>query len=446
MEDPHIVDEGVWVLKKASPIIYGTIFLTAANLLLRLAAMTFQIYFSRRAGAAGTGLLQLIFSVTALSFTIGAAGIRTCAMYLTAGELGRNRPQRVPTVLSGCFQYSFVCGGLAALALWCSAPWLAGNWIGDVAAAHALRLYALFLPVRCLDGVLTGYFTSAGRIKTMVAVQFGEQCCAMAVSFFLLECWAGADVGRACLSVIAGNCLALLLSFCILLLLAPNHKGGKCRPPYQHILHTALPVALADTLRGGLNTAEHLIIPKRLALFAGTVDALADYGVLHGMVFPVLMFPAAVLFSLAELLVPEFSRCAAGERWPRVRYLVRRGLRVGLLYGLCTGGLLFLWAIPLGEVLYHTPAAGEMLRLYAPFVPVLYLDHIVDAMCKGLGQQSANARYNALTSFLDVVFLWLLLPRWGLGGYYFSFAATHLINFGLSLRRLALASGLRVRR
>ncbi len=65
-------------------------------------------------------------------------------------------------------------------------------------------------------------------------------------------------------------------------------------------------------------------------------------------------------------------------------------------------------------------------------------------MCKGLGQQNANARYNTLTSFLDVVFLWVLLPRFGLSGYYFSFAATHLINFALSLRRLMQVSGIRL--
>ena len=96
----------------------------------------------------------------------------------------------------------------------------------------------------------------------------------------------------------------------------------------------------------------------------------------------------------------------------------------------------FAAARPLGELLYRSEAAGACLRLYAPLVPILYLDIVVDAMCKGLGQQSANARYNLLTNLMDVALLWLLLPRFGMGGYYFSFAASHLVNFGLSLRRL----------
>ena len=164
---------------------------------------------------------------------------------------------------------------------------------------------------------------------------------------------------------------------------------------------------------------------------------------IRGMVFPVLMFPAAILFSLAELLVPEFSRCTACGSRNRVQYLAKQGLRAALLFGLCAGGMLYALADMLGELLYQSRQVGAFLRLYAVFVPMLYMDALVDAMCKGLGQQNANARYNTLTSFLDVVFLWYLLPRLGLDGYTVSFAVTHLINFALSLRRLIRVSGIR---
>lgn len=439
-------EAGALIEKKGTSIVRGTLLLTAANLLLRLAAMSFQVYLSGRIGAAGIGLLQLILSVKAMSFTMGSAGIRTCAMYLSAEEFGRGRPHGIHAVLSGCFQYSLVCSILVLFSLWQLAPWLAENWIGGSAATPSLRVCALILPICCLYGVMTGYFTAAGRIRELVGVEFLEQACAMAATFLLLSRWAGSDTGRACLSVILGGGASVLVSFRALRFL---HQGAlppppeTRRPPYRRILRIALPLAVADDLRAGLNTIENLIVPKRLARFAGTADALADYGVLHGMVFPVLMFPAAILFSLAELLVPEFSRCAAGKRMPRIRYLARRGLRVSLLFSLCAAGLLFIGADALGERLYHSAEAGRALRLYAPLVPLLYTDAIVDAICKGLGQQNANARYNLLTSFLDVALLWLLLPRYGLNGYYFSFSVTHLVNFCLSLRRLLLISGAR---
>ncbi|MDE7219194.1 MAG: polysaccharide biosynthesis C-terminal domain-containing protein [Oscillospiraceae bacterium] len=431
-------------MKKGNEIFYNMLLLTGTNFLLRLAGMSFQVYLSGRIGAAGIGLLQLVLSVAALAFTVGSAGVRTCATYLSAGEIGRGQAGGLSGVLSGCCQYSLLFGGAAAIALWRAAPWLCEVWIGDRAAIAALRLFALFLPVRCLHGVMTGYFTAAKRVGSTVVVSFLEQGCSIAVTLALLSRWAGADSGRAAVAVVAGGCAADVLGFLLLVgLRAGTGPRERARPPYSRILRVALPLALADTLRSGLNTIEDLIIPRQLALFAGTVNAMADYGMIRGMVFPVLMFPAAILFSLAELLVPEFSRCAARGSKNRVQYLAKQGLRVSMLFGLCAGGMLFAMADALGELLYREQQVGDLLRLYALFVPMLYVDTLVDAMCKGLGQQNANARYNTLTSFLDVVFLWCLLPKWGLNGYTVSFAVTHLINFVLSLRRLIRVSGIR---
>ena len=64
-------------------------------------------------------------------------------------------------------------------------------------------------------------------------------------------------------------------------------------------------------------------------------------------------------------------------------------------------------------------------------------------MLKGLSEQVATVRYNTITSVLDVLLLFVLLPRWGTAGYLFTFVATHVLNFALSLRRLVLASGCR---
>lgn len=178
------------------------------------------------------------------------------------------------------------------------------------------------------------------------------------------------------------------------------------------------------------------MVPKRLAQNRAVSNPLAEFGVVSGMIFPVIMFPAAILFGLTELLIPELARCAAAGSETRIHYLVRRGLRVALVYGMVMGGLLFLLSDWLCLSLYGSLDAAAHMRAYALLLPMLYTDILTDAMTKGLGQQKICVRYNIFTSLLDVIFLYFLLPKYGMDGYFVSFLVTHLINFLLSMDRL----------
>lgn len=420
------------------PIFYSALLLTCVNLLLRFVGTSFQVYLSGQIGAAGIGLLQLVMSVNGFAVVAGIAGIRTGTMYLTAEELGRNRKEYVRPVLSGCFAYSILFSCTAAAVLYFSAPAIAQSWIGNANTAEALQLFAAFLPVICLANVMTGYFTAANRIGTLATVEVAEQILSMVITVTLLKSWAGSDSVRACLSVIFGSCGASCLTLVCLVGLHLSHKmpSGPPLPMAHRLADTALPLALADVLKSGINTTENLMVPKRLALNKYTSDPLAAFGTLSGMVFPVLMFPACILFGLAELLIPELARCAAANSRGRISYLVQKSLRIAMLYGLLFGGLEFLLADWLCVSLYKSTDAVHFLRLYALLIPMLYCDAITDAMTKGLGQQKICVRYNILTSAMDVIFLWLLLPRYGMTGYFVSFTVTHLINFLLSLRLL----------
>lgn len=433
-------------LSKKTPILYSALLLTAVNLALRLVSTSFQVYISGRIGAAGVGLVQLVLSVSGMALVAAIAGIRTTTMYLTAAELGRNRPDKVRHVLWGCIVYSCICSGFVGVLLYLLAPVIAGQWIGNEACTHALRICAYFLPVCCLCGVMTGYFTAANKIGTLAIVEIAEQAVSMGITITALSFWAKDDIGKACQSVVlgsnAGACVTLLLL--TVLRFREHAPVGPKFPLRKRLLGISVPLALADDLKTGINTVENLMVPRRLQLYPAVTDPLATFGLVCGMVFPVLMFPAAIVFSLAELLIPEMARCHAAGSHIRIRYLTKKSLHVVLIYGCFFGGLLFLLAKPLCLWLYQNTHAGDHLALYATLAPMLYCDAITDAMNKGLGQQKISVRYNIFTAAMDVALLFLLLPRYGMGGYFFSFLITHAINFLLSLRLLLRTAQVRL--
>lgn len=164
--------------------------------------------------------------------------------------------------------------------------------------------------------------------------------------------------------MILGSSLSGCLTLCTLAALRNREhpQTGRSFPVAVRLLQAALPLALADVLKSGISTVENLMVPKRLAKNPMIADPLACFGTVSGMVFPILMFPACIL------------------------------------YGLAFSGLMYLLADTLCLRFYGSAAAGRYLRLYAPLIPMLCCDAITDTMTKGLEQQKACVRYNILTS------------------------------------------------
>ncbi len=424
-------------MAKRMPILYSALLLTGVNLLLRFVSTSFQVHITARIGPEGVGLLQLVMSVGSLALTAGIAGIRTTTMYLTAEELGKGRPGNVKWVLRGCYGYSILCSGVVAAAVYIFAPFVAEYWIGNSQVTGAVRIFSMTLPLVCICGCMTGYFTAANRISVLAAVEVGEQLCYMAFTLIALNLW-GNTAERACACVVLGSGVSALFTIlCLAVLRHREHsQSGPRMPIRSRLLNTALPLAAADNLKAGISTLENLLVPKRLAMYAGEISPLGAFGRVCGMVFPILMFPAAILFALAELLIPELARCAAGGKRKRIQYLAGKSMGFALIYGFVCGGVLYLLAKPLCQRIYGDETAGMYLQWYAVLAPMLYCDAITDAMCKGLGKQKYNVAFNILTSAMDVALLFILLPKMGMTGYFISFFITHAVNFLLSLNLL----------
>lgn len=437
-------------MHKRTSIPGGALLLTAANLLMRWISIRFNVYLSARIGAAGLGLLQLISTVGLFATLLGTCGVRVAAMTLCAEEFGRGSAGGVRAVVETALRAVGLLSVFAGALLFLLAQPIAVGLLGNAEAAPSLRAMGLLLPFGCLCGVMSGYFTAGARIGELVAIEIAERLVSVGATILLLRLWAGDDPAAACCAVTLGSSIGCVFDFFLLYARYRRQFRGVApqaqRQMGRRLRHLSIPLALNDALRAGLNTAEQLLIPYGLARFGGsTASALADYGTIHAMVFPVLMFPAAILYAVSDLLISELSRSRARGRQERIVDLSDKCLRLTLLFAAAVAGVMLLCSDFLGERICRSAEAGRYLRVFAPMVLMLYFDAIVDGMLKGLAEQLSCVRYNTFTSLLDVALLFVLLPRLGVGGYVLSFALTHGINLVLSLRRLLLVTGYRPR-
>ena len=420
---------------KGRTLVRGTLLLTVSGLALRGLGVLFQSLLAARVGAEGMGLLQLVLTVGGFAGTLGSSGVRVAALQLTARAWGRGDRSGVAAALLACLRYGLLVSAGVGAGLILLAGLLSAGLLRDVRTASALRLLGLLLPFPILAGILRAAFTACGRVKEPVAVELGERLVSLGATLLLLLA-AGRDPALACAAVIAGiyggSALTLLILWMRMTRSLP--RPGALPP----VARTALPLGFNDWLRSGLGAVEQFLIPWGLEKTGSRQTALAAYGTVSGMVFPLLWFPAELVFSLCELLVSELARLLAKKEHRRLRRLVRKSLVLTGLYALVVFTILYLGGGFLGRALFHSEQAGRYLRIFAPMVLFLYPDAVVDGLQKGLGQQLHLVRYNSFTNVIDVLGLWLLLPRYGLAGYVFTYCLSHLVNFFLSLRRLLI--------
>ncbi|MBQ7075506.1 MAG: polysaccharide biosynthesis C-terminal domain-containing protein, partial [Clostridia bacterium] len=211
-------------------------------------------------------------------------------------------------------------------------------------------------------------------------------------------------------------------------------KKGKVT---EKMLKIALPVALSTYLRTGLNSYKQIIIPKGLVKSGQLYKkALADYGVINGMVFPIIAFPMNILYSCGNLLVPELSECLARGNTVQIKRIVKKALKTTVLFSVPVFVFCLVFHDSIATLLYHNEEAGKYLLILCPIIITMYVDAVADGMLKGLNQQMYSMKYNILDSALSVILLLFLLPKYGLYGYIAVIYASEIFNTTLSVMRL----------
>lgn len=429
-------------MNRARRLVFNTALLTASSLLIRCIAMVWQVWLVSRIGSAGIGLFTLVVSVGGLAATFAISGIRFTSTRLISEELGLGNHGGVAAAVTRCCAFALFFGVAAMLILYLCAEPIGFLWIGDARTVLSLEIFAFGLPFISLSSVLGGYFTSTGRVYKSAGAQFIEEVIQVALTVLFLRAVPTGDLERSCAAVVAGSTVAQMLSFALLCALylgdRRRYRGGPSGGRLtRRMLHIAMPLALSAYTRTSLTTLQQMLVPRGLRKAGFSADkALSDYGIIQGMAFPVVAFPACFLMALSEMLVPELTEAQVAGHTGHISRLTSRLLERCILFSFGVASVMYTFSHELGVAIFSSDAAGKYIGIFALLVPVIYMDLITDGCLKGLGEMLYSMGINIADAFISVVLVIILLPKYGLPGYLFVIFATELFNFALSLMRL----------
>ena len=432
---------------------YNLLLMTAVSLVMRFVSVGFNVYVTAKIGAGGIGLYSLIMSVGGFAITFATSGINLASTRMTAEAIGKGNQTDIRPVMRRCIAYSLCFGCSGAILLYLMAGSISTYLLCDERCIMPLRLLSAALPFISLSSALSGYFTAVRRVYKSSLVQLGEQFITISVTVRLLALMLPKGVAYACAALIGGTVIsetvAFLISFTLYKADIKKHvKKGRAveKKLGKKLLSISLPIALSAYVRSALVSVEHILIPAGLRKSGSSADiALASYGTLHGMVMPIILFPMAIMSSFAGLLVPEIAESLAAGEDERVDNIVSRVFQTALCFAIGVSGIMICFSGELGRMIYNSSEAGLFIRIMAPLIPVMYLDHVVDGMLKGMGEQLYSMRVNIFDASMSVILVYFLVPIWGVYGYVVVIFIMEVINASLSIVRLFKRCNTRVK-
>ncbi len=418
----------------------NTALLTASSIVMRCVGLSYQVWLAAQIGSAGIGLFQLIATVNSLCATFAISGIRFTSTRLCSEELGLGRPGGAAKAVENCCLYAAVFGAAAFAVMFFGAEKIGFLWIGDARTVLSLRTLSLSMPILSIASVFSGYFIASGKVLRAALIQIAEQLINIGCAMLFLSRVEAGDLEACCAAISRSNLIAdgcsLGLSFMVYIISRPGGGDAPCGL-FGRQLKIALPLAFSAYARVSLTSLENLLIPRKLRLSGMSASAaLSGYGVITGMVFPVITFPSCLLAAAAELSISELTAHQVRGDMAKVRSTVGMLLKCTLGFSLAVAAFMWVFSAELGIAVYKSLEAGRYIRLFALLVPIMYMDIVTDGCLKGLGQMLQSMCYNVAEAALGVLFVIALVPKYGLAGYIFLLFFCECFNFCMSMHRL----------
>ncbi len=422
-------------IKSDKKIFISNVFImTGAFLAIRTVSMCFNVYISKILGAELIGLYHLIFSAFSFAVTFSLSGTSLAATRLISENRGEGKTS---AIVIQCITVSIFTSCTALILLNIGAEYISLNLLCDLRCVPALKILSLGLPAMAISSVIRGCLIAENRVGAATLSQITEELVSIAVTVFLLKKYIGTQYAYMplILGLTASEVIACAIDTFFYIVTRGIHMTSQ-KIPYKNILQISVPVALASYLRSALVTSENILIPARLKLF-GVKNAVAEYGIVKGMSMPVMLFPTVIITSVASLLIPELAKRNAQNRKNGIKYVADNAIEYTMIFAAGTAACLFIYSKKLGECLYANQEAGLYILYLALLAIPMYLDSITDSMLKGLNEQVASLKINIIDSVLRVIFIFTVLPKFGIKGYIAILYVSEILNLAFSFDRLA---------
>ena len=329
-------------------------------------------------------MYQVALSLFALFLTVGTGGIPIAVSRSVTAYQAQNNKNKSSSVLSAGILLSLLVTLPLALGLGVFGKYF--SFLTDGGSFSVFQILLFGLCFSSVYSVLRGYFWGNRNFLLPALLDIAEETVMVIVGVLLLQNVSSPLIGaeKAAWAVVVSYLFSFSIAFLFYLC-----KGGKFSKPQRQVkplFDAALPITSVRASSSLINSAVAVLFPAML-LKAGfsQSEALQIFGVISGMVLPVLFIPATLIGSLSLVLLPELAEDLCKRNFERLRKNILRSIRFAALVACALIPLFFALGDDIGRLAFSNAEAGKIIMASSPILLPMCLTMISTSMLNSLG-------------------------------------------------------------
>lgn len=349
-----------------------TFFRSSAIFVVKFIGLVGRVSLTRWVGAEGIGLYQAAYSFYGLMLILVSGGLPT-AIALSAAK----DPIRGWRVFKLISLFTLLLGGIVSFLTFRHADWIAA-FLGYPKLGFSIRCLSPALFAVPLLSLLRGYLQGLERFTVIAVSEVVEQLVRVAAIMLLVPLFMAGGVAKAVGGSMVGTFAGALLAFLLLTVFSVRHNKPvptTAEHPSHSALSFVLKTSVAITLTRLLNPISDLIdallIPKRLqAAGYSALEATEIYGIVIGMAVILVYMPTIFTAALSHTLTMKIAVDWQERRFGAFNRRLRASFKIGWIWGLFSGMLLYVYAPELSLYIFGSAEASRPIQ-YLSVLPLI---------------------------------------------------------------------------
>lgn len=419
-------------------LLLSTIILFFSNVIVRILGFLYKIILSKTIGEYGLGIYHIVFNLLMICLSLTTTGIPVTLSSLIAKKNSINDKKNINLIFISALYSSLLISFFISFLLYINSENLSLKFLHD----KNLKLFIIAICpaviVSTLSNILRAYFYGVKKITIPAISQVLEQISRIAFFIFLVSFIK--EDNLKCYIALLGISFGEIIN--ILYLVFSLYKNSNIYNKYSinikdfldssfETIKISIPLTCSRISNILLHSISSLIVPSCLVLSGiNYQQSISMYGIISGMVMPLVYLPFTVGSALVVNLIPSISQEIELKKYSRLKTKINYSIILTLFVGVLSSIVFYFFSKEICLMVFDNIVASKYLKAMF-LVPIfISLNQTLSSILHSIGKEVLCGIISIISVIIQIICIYTLvpIPNINMYGYIYSLSIVSMVT------------------